>query len=230
MCTAIFKKSGDTLFGYNLDLDPSVWNYKLKKTSDLFSVTIKVGSTVYYTHGVNSNGQFANLPYMNGEVNGSSGAGSNRYRIDLLVDRYIKGKLQFADVLETVKTKQIVNLPNSSMHSLFGDGKGHILLVEPDLGYREISDDFAVVTNFPILKQPADFDNPFYGKDRFDKAVEILSKNDENFSVSDALRLLESVKQTGQWGTRLSFVYSANENAVYYCENGEFNRIQKCPF
>lgn len=226
MCTAIAKRGKDTLYGYNLDIDPAVWDYKLRKTPELFSVVIKVGSTSYCTHGVNSKGQFANLPYMNGEE-GTLGVGKNRYRLDLLVDRYIKGLLSYGDVLETVQSKTITNLPKCSMHSLFGDKDGHLLLVEPGLGHKEFKEDFAVVSNFPLLVIPGSFDNPFYGKDRYDTATKVLAKSDETFSVSDALSLLESVKQTGQWGTKLSFVYSKNENAVYYCEDGNFDDIHK---
>lgn len=228
MCTAIAKKGNDTIFGYNLDIDPSVWNFKLRKTPTLFSVVIKVGSTSYCTHGVNNKGQFANLPYMNG-AEGSLGVGQNRYRLDLLVDRYIKGILLYDDVVKTVRLKTIVNLPNNSMHSLFGDKDGHILLVEPGLGFKEYKENFAVVSNFPLLVLPESFDNQFYGKDRYDKAVDVLSNSGKSFSVSEALSLLESVKQTGQWGTRLSFVYSKNENTVYYCEDGNFHDIHKWP-
>lgn len=225
MCTLIAKKSKDIIYGYNLDLDPEVWAFKLKKTEDVFSVTIKVGSTVYYTHGVNGNGQFGNLPYMNGDIQ-SLGLGKSRYRLDLLTDRYIKGYLDYEEVLQIVKTKQIINIPNSSMHSLFGDRNGNMLFVEPGIGFKEIKENCFVATNFPLLKKLDNYDNPFYGKDRYDKAKSILEKSDD-FSVSDALHLLEEVKQTGQWGTRLSFVYSKNENAVYYCENGCFDKIEK---
>jgi len=44
---------------------------------------------------------------------------------------------------------------------------------------------------------------------------------DDDFSVANTLDLLKQVKQEGQWGTKISFVYSRNENAVYYCLAGK---------
>ena len=48
----------------------------------------------------------------------------------------------------------------------------------------------------------------------------------QDFSVRDGLRLLDAVKQTGRWGTRVSFVYSLNENAVYYATEHDFANIR----
>lgn len=62
----------------------------------------------------------------------------------------------------------------------------------------------------------------YYGKDRCDTALSILRESDDEFSVRDGLRLPDAVKQTGRWGTRVSFVYSGNENAVYYALEGVF--------
>ena len=67
--------------------------------------------------------------------------------------------------------------------------------------------------------------NPFYGKDRYDKATQILKESKNSFSVDDALNLLKQCKQEGQWGTKVSFVYSKNNNVVYYCLNGNFNEV-----
>ncbi len=68
MCTAIAYKGDDLLYGFNMDIDPEVWHYSIHKTKFLFAVGITVGKTTYYVHGVNKNGSFGNVPYMNGEV------------------------------------------------------------------------------------------------------------------------------------------------------------------
>jgi len=225
MCTAFIKNGDDLLYGYNLDIDPAVWNYSLIIKKNIFSVGIKVGKTLYYTHGVNSCGNFGNLPYMNGET-GTSTRDKDIYRIDLLVDRYIKNKISYGDITEIINTKKVINLPNVSLHSLIGDKNGNILLIEPDYGYKKNEKNYAVASNFPIIPTLDDYTNPFYGKDRYDKATEILEKSDNTFSVYDGLKLLKEVSQTGQWGTRISFVYSRNKNAVYYCFDGNFDEIK----
>ena len=112
------------------------------------------------------------------------------------------------------------------MHSLIGDKSGRLLIVEPGYGYREVMENYAVITNFPVLAGLTDYSNPFYGKNRYDRAVQVLSGSGDDFSVADALKLLSEVSQSGQWGTRISFVYSANENKVYYFLNGDISKTE----
>lgn len=230
MCTAFIKRGTDLLFGYSLDLDPEAWDYRIVKNKSLFTVAIRVGSTTYYTHGVNASGRFANLPYMNGEDTGHRGVGRNQYRIDLLADRYIRGRLSYAEVLDIARTKTVISGAGGSFHSLIGDAEGHILLLEPVYGFRAIDGDYACVTNYPAIPVLSDYSNPFYGKERCDAAAKILSESGADFGVEDGLRLLETVKQEGQWGTRLSFLYSRRENAVYYCIDGDFEHVEKWQF
>lgn len=230
MCTAFVKRGDDVVFGYNLDLAEGAWDYRVYPKDDLFYIGIKVGSTVYKVHGVNRNGNFGNLPYMNAPGKGVYRRGKNVHRLDLLVDAYISGKRTFDEVLGIVREKDIVNVPNASMHSLLSDGRGRMLLVEPGLGYREISDGFAVVSNFSLLDPPSDFSPVWYGKDRYDTATAMLEKSGRGFSVSDGLELLHAARQEGEWATRVSFVYSRNENAVYYVQNNDFATVTRHAF
>lgn len=229
MCTAIAFKGNDLLYGFNMDLDPAVWHYSIRKTKSLFAVGITVGKTTYYVHGVNSSGHFGNTPYMNGE-SFPVPRGARRERIDLMNDRYIRGKYSFGDIEKIVRTKALVNIPAATMHSLIGNENGDFLLVEPGYGCKKVEENYAVLSNFPVLTTLSDPDNPFYGKDRYDRAVSVLSKADAAFSAEDALRLLCDVKQGGQWATRVSFVYSRNRNTVYSCLEGDFSRVEAHTF
>ena len=58
----------------------------------------------------------------------------------------------------------------------------------------------------------------------------MLRASGDDFSVRDGLALLDAVKQTGRWGTRVTFVYSANENAVYYATEHDFTNVKKHRF
>lgn len=225
MCTAIAKKGKDILYGFNLDIDPETWNFALYKNAKVFTVGIKVGSTLYYTHGVNRDGHFGNVPYMNGEPF-TPPRGIPRERIDLMTDRYLRGKYSFADVETVIRTRTPTSIPAASMHSLIGDRDGNLLIVEPGYGHRAVTENYAVLTNFPVLTELPDYSNPFYGKDRYDRAVQVLSESGDDFSVDDALQLLAELCQTGPWGTRISFVYSVNENKVTYFLNGDATKIQ----
>ena len=229
MCTAIAFKGKDLLYGFNLDIDPAVWNWSLHKTKKLFAVGITVGKTTYYVHGINRTGHFGNVPYMNGEVLPVP-KGARRERIDIMSDRYIRGKYSFKDVEEILRTKAVVNYPSATMHSLIGNECGDFLIVEPGYGVKNVSENFAVLTNFPTLTELPDYSNPFYGKDRYDHALSVLKEAEEDFSAEDALQLLHETRQEGPWGTRISFVWSRNSDTVRYFLNGDISRIEAHPF
>lgn len=225
MCTAIAYKGNDLLYGFNLDIDPAVWHYSLHKTGSLFAVGITVGKTTYYVHGVNRDGHFGNVPYCNGE-RFPVPRGAGRERIDLLSDRYLRGKYSFADIERILQTKTVCNIPAATMHSLIGNEMGDFLIVEPGYGVKKVEDRFAVLTNFPVLTDLPDYSNPFYGKDRYDAAVSVLSNAGTDFSAEDALRLLYDTRQEGQWATRVSFVWSRNRNTVFYFLNGDISKTE----
>lgn len=225
MCLAIAYKGKDLLYGYNLDVDPSVWQFSICKSKSVFALGVTVGKTTYYVHGINKNGNFGNVPYMNGEEFQVQ-KGMRRERIDLMNDRYIRGKYSFDDIEEIINTKAVCNIPAATMHSLIGNGSGDMLIVEPGYGYKKIEERFAVLSNFPVLTTLEDYSSPFYGKERYDKAVSVLSDAGTDFSIKDALQLLYQTRQEGQWATRVSFVYSKNENAVYFFTDGDILHIQ----
>ena len=124
-------------------------------------------------------------------------------------------------------------MPDLSFHSLIADKEGHIMILEPGNGYSVIQEKYAVLSNFAVLEPPADFEPSkfvYYGKDRYDKAMNILRDSTDDFSVQDGLHLLKEVKQEGNWATRVSFVYSANENAVYYALERNFDQVKRHQF
>lgn len=229
MCTAIAFKGNDLIYGFNLDIDPEVWKFSIYKTKSVFALGVTVGKTTYFVHGVNRDGHFGNVPYMNGE-SFSVPRGVRRERIDLLNDRYIRGKYSFADVGEILRTRTLTCIPEAMMHSLIGSPSGDFIIVEPGCGSRRVEENYAVLTNFPTLTKLPDYANPFYGKDRYDAALAALSGAGRDFSAEDALRVLYDARQTGQWGTRVSFVYSRSRGAVEYFLNGDMNHIETHTF
>ena len=154
-----------------------------------------------------------------------------------LVDSFIRGKSSLRDIENHARNKRVVNLPTGSidipdmgMHSLLSDAEGNILIVEPGNGIGIPCEKYAVMSNFPVMELPADFTPEnfgYYGKDRYDIALAMLRNSDDDFSAADGLAILDAVKQTGRWGTQVSFVYSRNENAVYYTTGHDFAHIQK---
>lgn len=188
-------------------------------------------------HGVNRQGYFANQLNNMHFSKASFEIDKNCVPLYHLADAFIRGKYSLRKVEALARKKKVTNLPRGivdipdmGMHSLMSDGSGQILVVEPGNGVAALSEKYAVMTNFAVLELPGDFSPEnfgFYGKDRYDTALRILRRSDDNFSVQDGLALLDAVKQTGRWGTRISFVYSGNENAVYYTLEHDFQNVQK---
>ena len=88
----------------------------------------------------------------------------------------------------------------------------------------EVYSDFGVENQKQLIRAASAF---------IDDRLQIIEKelnNRNSISYIDALDLLKKVAQTGKWATRLSFVYSRNNNTIYYCFNGNFNNIQEHKF
>ena len=225
MCTGFIKKGRDIVFGFNMDLPDGLWDFRVCPKKDMFYVGIRVNGKLCKIHGVNAKGQFADMPYMNAPECGKYRRGREYRRLDLLVNDYIAGKLDYQDLRRITETKRIVNVPACSMHTLFGDGEGHMLLVEPGFQAVELTGDHSVISNFPILDRPENRDPAYaawYGEDRYRTAEELLARSDEAFGLPEAMRVLEAVSQSQNAPTRVSFVYSVRTRTLRYALERNF--------
>ncbi len=242
MCTAFVRRGNDVISGFNMDINPEALMYEVYAEDDGFYVGMQVPDTNLKVriHGVNRNGNFANqlnnmdfhkAPYREGE---------DAVSLDRLIHAYLSGVLSFDALKETAEKKEItqmatgiVDIPTIAFHSLITDSNGRIMMLEPGNGFSLITEKYAALSNFSMMELPKDFTESkygYYGKDRYDTAMDYLRNSSDDFSVEDGLQILESVKQTGRWATKVSFVYSRNENAVYFCQDGQFDRIKKHKF
>jgi hypothetical protein len=236
MCTGFIKKGKDIVFGFNMDLPDGLWDFQVYPEEHSFFVGMKVDGWVWKTHGVNALGNFANLPYMNAPERGQYQSGSEYQRLDLLVDGYLAGELDYAAVRRITEAKQIVNVPQCSMHSLFGDAEGRMLLVEPGFSALDLQGDFSVISNFPLQEDPKNLDpklEGWYGRDRQRKAEELLATAGEAFDLQQAMEVLEAVSLTRNAPTRVSFAYSVNTRRLRYALERSFadaKEYQLCPY
>ncbi len=224
--------------GFNMDINPEAFQYYIYAEDDGFFVGMQVPNTTLKVriHGVSRDGNFANqlnnmdfykVPYREGE---------DAVSLDRLIHAYLSDELSFDTLKETAEKKEItqmpsgiVDIPTIAFHSLITDRTGRIMILEPGNGFSVITEKYAALSNFSILELPSDFTESrygYYGKDRYDTAMNYLRNSSDDFSVEDGLNILESVKQTGEWATKVSFVYSRNENTVYYCQDGQFDKIK----
>lgn len=231
MCTRFVYHGQDVITGFNFDIDLSVWKHKVRIEKDRFYIGILRPDGIYHSyHGVNRNGNVGTLLYVQENPDGVYQAGENCITIAALTEQFIQGQLSFDDVLEIAKTKKITYAPDASMQALLSDAQGRVLILEPGIGYRQEQKRYSLITNYSLIKPESTEKFIVPDDDRYERALEFLSRCQSHFSISDAQDLLQVTCQEGKWATRVSFLYSVKEQAVYYTENNNFKEFKKFGF
>lgn len=231
MCTRFVYRGKDMLTGFNFDIDLSTWKHKIIEEKERFYIGILRPDGIYHSyHGVNRNGNAGTLLYVHGNPAGAYQAGGDPITIADLTEQFIKAQLSYEDVLQIVQSKTVVYAQDATMQAMLSDIHGRTLVVEPGIGYREEQNRYSLITNYSLLKPESTKSFLVPGDDRYERALRFLDSQKEELSLADAFALLHTVRQEGLWATRASFVYSANERAVYYVENNCFSHIRKFCF
>ena len=231
MCTRFVYRGDDMITGFNFDIDPAVWDHKIVKEKDRFYIGILRPDGVRHSyHGVNRNGNVGTLLYVHGNPAGTYQDSIDCMTIADLTEQFIQAKISFDDARQIVQERKIVYAPDATMQAMLSDRQGRTLVIEPGIGWREDGGRCSLMTNYSILAPEST--RPFLvpGDDRYERAARLLSRYSAHFTVSDALAVLRAVRQEGIWATRVSFVYSAREHAVYYVQDNEFSQIEKYEF
>lgn len=179
---------------------------------------------------MNCNGNVGTLLYVHGNPEGAYQNSKNRMTIADLTEQFVQAKISFDDALQIVQERKIVYAPDATMQAMLSDRQGRTLIVEPGIGWREDHGRYSLITNYSVLAPEST--TPFLvpGDDRYERAAQLLNTYGKQFTVTDAFSVLQAVRQEGIWATRVSFVYSAKEHAVYYVENNHFSRIGRYEF
>lgn len=231
MCTRFVYRGNDMITGFNFDIDLSVWKHKVIEEQGRFYIGILRPDGVYHSyHGVNQNGNAGTLLYVHGNSAGAYQDSPDCITIADLTEQFIKAQVSFDDVLRIVKEKNVVYAPDSTMQAMLSDIHGRTVVIEPGIGVREEESRFSLITNYSLMQPESTRDFIVPGDDRYERALQQLDNSKNEFSCSDAFALLRAVRQEGAWATRVSFVYSAKEQTVYYAENNRFERIRKFVF
>lgn len=231
MCTRFVYHGDDMITGFNFEIDLSVWKHRVMQEEDRFYIGILRSDGIYHSyHGVNRNGNAGTLLYVHGNSAGAYQDGPDCVTIADLTEQYIRAQVSFDEALQIVKEKRIVYAPDATMQAMLSDIRGRVLIIEPGIGYKEEQEKYSLITNYSVIRPELTKGFMVPGDDRYERALQLLDKCRDDFSVSDAFTLLHAVRQEGAWATRVSFVYSANERAVYYAENNDFGHITKQMF
>ncbi len=231
MCTRFVYNENDMITGFNFDIDLAVWKHKVIEEKECFYIGILRPDGMYHSyHGVNENGNVGTLLYVHGNPAGAYQDSSDCITIADLTEQFIKAQLSFDDILQIVRSKKITYAPDTTMQAMLSDIHGRVLIIEPGIGYREEYKKYSLITNYSLIKPETTRNFIVAGDNRYEQALQQLGKCKSEFSILDAFSLLCTVCQEGIWATRVSFVYSAKEQTVYYVENNNFEDIKKFTF
>ena len=256
MCTGFVYKGRDLIYGFNMDIHPEAFTWEITAGKDAFHVSIRASVPGGHTdlpegyadftgnrlriHGVTAKGVFAAQLNSMGSSEAPFAVSRDAYPLYGIVDSLLSGRMTVKEAEQIAGSKRLVNMPSGkvdipdiSMHSLIADAEGNVLLLEPGNGYARLFGHYAVLSNFPLLVLPLDLNDGqagYYGLDRYETASRMLAGADDGFTAEDGLKLLHAVRQTGHWATRVSFVWSKNENAVYYAVENDFEHVKRHAF
>lgn len=227
MCTRFLHRGDDIITGFNFEIDLAAWDHQVVLEKDRFFIGILRPDGVRHSyHGVHRNGNAGTLLYVHGSPAGAYREGPDCLTIADLTERFIRAEITFDQALALVQTRRIVYAPDATMQAMLSDRQGRVLIVEPGIGWRAEYAPYSLMVNTSLLDPASTAPFALPGDDRYQRAEQLLKGSSAGFSVRDGLALLEEVHQEGIWATRVSFVYSVREQAVYYTENNRFDRIQ----
>ena len=224
MCTSIVVNRKKTIVGWNLDLLDM--EYRVRPETDGVYIEVNDATEGWLPlFGANNRGDFVGMPtcWPFDDRRDPKGEGENVILLD--IDLLLKKKT-LQEIREIAETRPVYSVPGLTFMSALSDREGNVLHIVPGQGYRYYEKpDHAVLTNFSPFKQDSET-HPWMGWDRYHKAEDMLSDAGVDFGVSQCFEVLKAVSQE-VCPTVVSMVFDVEENTVYWCENRNWDHIEK---
>lgn len=225
MCTSIVSNGNKTIIGWNLDI--LNMEYKVVAENDKVYIAIndkKEGWLPLF--GANARGDFVAMPTCWPFDERSNPVNDDCQNIIMLDIDLLLRKKTLGEIKEIVESETVYSVPGVTFQSQLSDRNGNVLQIIPGQGSRYFSKPkYSILTNFSPFKGNTE-QHPWMGWDRYNKAVEMLENKNDDFDVTDCFEIL---KQTAQriCPTTVSMVFDIADNMVYWCENREWDKIEK---
>lgn len=223
MCTSLIYNGKKTIVGWNLDL--LNMDYKVVEEED------KVYIAVYDAHegwlplfGANARGDFVAMPTcwpydQRSDPQSLEDQNIINLDIDLLLQKKTLQEIKYI-----AETSSIYSVPTVTFQSQLSDCDGNVLQIIPGQGYLyKEKPIYSVLTNFSPFKGEKE-KHPWMGLDRYETAVSMLEKANDDFDVDDCIEILKATSQT-VCPTVVSMVFDVTHRIVYWCENRDWNQI-----
>ncbi|MDD3747630.1 MAG: hypothetical protein PHD70_14300 [Anaerostipes sp.] len=225
MCTSIVSNRNKTMIGWNLDILDM--EYQVVAEDDRVYIAIKDEKEGWLPlFGANHRGDFVAMPTCwphDARSNPVSGTEPNIINLD--IELLLENKT-LQDIKQIAETSDITSVPGVTFQSQLSDHDGNVLQIVPGQGCNYIEKPkYSIMTNFSPFKGMTET-HPWMGADRYETAINMLDSAKDDFDVTECFEVLKAVSQT-VCPTVVSMVFDVEENAVYWCENREWGRIEK---
>ena len=225
MCTSIVSNGSKTIVGWNLDILDM--EYKIVAESDKVYIAINDKTEGWLPlFGANARGDFVAMPTCWPFDERSNPVNTNCRNIIMLDIDLLLRKKTLDEIKDIVACEPVYSIPGVTFQSQLSDRYGNVLQITPGQGTRYLPrPNYSVLTNFSPFKGNTE-QHPWMGWDRYQKAVEMLENKDAEFDVSDCFEILKQTSQT-ICPTVVSMVFDIADSMVYWCENREWNKVEK---
>ena len=225
MCTSIVSNRKKTIIGWNLDILDM--EYKVVAENDKVYIAVNDKTEGWLPlFGANARGDFVAMPTCWPFDDRSDPADAACHNIIELDIDLLLGKKTLDDIRQLVEHEPICSVPGVTFQAQLSDKAGNVLRIVPGQGYQYLpTPAYSAMTNFSPFKGNRE-QHPWMGWDRYSKAVEMLSNAKDDFDAQNCFEILRATAQT-VCPTVVSMVFDVAESMVYWCENREWNQIEK---
>lgn len=227
MCTSIVVNKKKTIVGWNLDILDM--EYRVRPNEDGVYIEINDAKEGWMPlFGANRRGDFVGMPTCCPTDRRSDPVGPGENVIMLDIDLLLQKKT-LQEIRDIAEKGPVYSIPELTFMSALSDCEGNVLHIIPGQGIKYYEKpDHTILTNFSPFKQDSET-HPWMGWDRYHKAEDMLKDATEDFGVEDCFEILKAVAQE-VCPTVVSMVYDVGERTVYWCENRNWDKIEKVVF
>lgn len=227
MCTSLVVNKKKTIIGWNLDI--LNMEHRVRPNEDGVYIEINDAKEGWMPlFGANRRGDFVGMPTCWPADKRSDPMGPGKNVIMLDID-FLLQKKTLQEIRVIAENGPVYSIPGVTFMSALSDREGNVLHIIPGQGIRYYEKpDHAILTNFSPFKQDSET-HPWMGWDRYHKAEDMLDAATEDFSAEDCFEILRAVAQE-VCPTVVSMVYDIDEKTVYWCENRNWEKIEKVMF
>ena len=227
MCTSVVVNRKKTIIGWNLDI--LGMEHRVRTSGEGVYIEINDPAEGWLPlFGANSRGDFIGMPTCHPYDKRSDPDGECRNIIMLNIDLLLQ-KRTLQDIKSIAENETVCSVPGITFMSALSDEAGNVLHIIPGQGvlYYE-KPEYKILTNFSPFKQDSE-QHPWMGWDRYKTAEAMLKDTADDFGVSDCFSVLRAVSQE-VCPTVVSMVYDVADRTAYWCENREWDKVNKVSF